>query len=393
MTVSNKLSSIFPKTAIMKLIKTTTLFAVWFFMYQDSFAQRDIIYKKDTTQIRCKILKATADKYEFAYSDSVSKVFKTKILKTLVDSIKQNFYDSNLVQNKIFSKIVNPITEEIVPVQKKWIFTAGIGFNVGNVLEFNNPGGTDIKNLSLNTSLDLGLNYKKQGKKFEMTNELHYLFGIQKEGLGGGTHIQKVQDDLATLHDISIGIGKNNKWNFNLIIKSATALFTIFDGTYFKDYNTLGRIKGFASPYDVTVSPGIKFQPNQYFRISLSPYSFNLYGIKNSEITSKGIYITDVDAGGNYKNFLYKRLGAEVNFWYDRRVKEWLDIQYRLGFSSDYFEKIGKNGLMDGLFITKIKIIKDIYLTHRASLKGDFATSPFKPYYNQSILLSYSKAF
>jgi Protein of unknown function (DUF3078) len=276
---------------------------------------------------------------------------------------------------------------------KPWHKSIAFGINVGNVLEFNNPGGSDVKNFSLNTSLDLGLNYKKQGKKFEMTNELHYLFGIQKEGLSGGTHIQKVQDDLVTLHDISIGIGKNNKWNFNLIIKSATALFTIFDGTYFKDYNTLGRIKGFASPYDVTVSPGIKFQPNQYFRVSLSPYSFNLYGIKNSEITGKGIYITDADAAGNYKNFLYKRLGAEVNFWYDRRVKEWLDIQYRLGISSDYFEKIGKNGIMDGLFITKFKIIKDIYLTHRATIKSNLAVNFLRPYYNQTVLLSYAKSF
>ena len=67
-------------------------------------AQRDIIYKNDSTQIRCKILRATTDKYEYVFSDSASKVFKTKILKTLVDSVNYNFYDSNLVQNKIFTK-------------------------------------------------------------------------------------------------------------------------------------------------------------------------------------------------------------------------------------------------------------------------------------------------
>ena len=68
-------------------------------------------------------------------------------------------------------------------------------------------------------------------------------------------------------------------------------------------------------------------------------------------------------------------------------------MQYRLSLSSDYFEKFGKNGLMDGLFITRIKIIKDIYLTHRLELKNNLAGNLLKPYFNQSILLSYSKAF
>jgi hypothetical protein len=86
-------------------------------------------------------------------------------------------------------------------------------------------------------------------------------------------------------------------------------------------------------------------------------------------------------------------LGAEVNIWYDRKIKKWLDMQYRLGISSDYFNKIAKNGLMDGLFISKFKLIKNVSLSHRAILKGDISQKPFKPYYNQTILLGYSKSF
>ncbi|MEO6134483.1 MAG: hypothetical protein ABIP35_04985, partial [Ginsengibacter sp.] len=66
---------------------------------------------------------------------------------------------------------------------------------------------------------------------------------------------------------------------------------------------------------------------------------------------------------------------------------------YRLGISSDYFTNIARNGLVDGLFITKVKLIKNVYLSHRASLKGDLAGKPFKPYYTQTILLSFSKTF
>ena len=95
--------------------------------------------------VRCKILRATTDKYEYAFADSTNKVFKIKILKTLVDSINYNFYDSNLVQNKIFTKITKPVTEEIIPVQKNWKFILGVGLNVESIIEFNNPFGSDKK--------------------------------------------------------------------------------------------------------------------------------------------------------------------------------------------------------------------------------------------------------
>jgi hypothetical protein len=356
-------------------------------------AQRDIIFKADSSQIRCKILKITTDKYEYAFADSTNKVFKTKILKTLVDSVNYNFYDSNLVQNRIFIKKTKPVTEEIIPVQKNWKCTLGIGLNVESIIEFNNPFGSDKKSLSGTTSIDAGANYSKEGSRFAMTNEVHYIFGLQKPGFTSTDHLQRVTDDINFLQDLSLAIGKTKKWNFNVIVKAATSFFTIYNGDYFKDYTSLGRSKAFLSPYDVTISPGIKWQPNKYLRVSISPYSFNLYGVKNQQVSNTGIFISDLDASGNYKKKLFKRLGAEANFWYDRQIRKWLDIQYRLGISSNYFEKIAKNGLMDGLFITRVKLVKNFYLTHRATLKADFTMSPFKPYYNQSILLSYSKTF
>jgi hypothetical protein len=374
-------------------MKNILLLIALFLICQDAFAQRDIIYKKDSTQIRCKILKVTTDKYEYAFADSTSKVFKTKILKTLVDSVNYNFYDSNLVQNKIFTKKTKLVTEEIIPVQKNWKFILGIGLNVESIIEFNNPFGSDKKSLSGTCSIDAGVNYSKAGSRFAMTNEVHYIFGLQKPGFTSTDHLQRVTDDINFLQDLSLAIGKTKKWNFNVIAKASTSFFTIYNGDYFKDYTSLGKAKAFVSPYDVTISPGIKWQPNKHLRISISPYSFNLYGVKNQQVSNTGVFITDLDASGNYKKNLFKRLGAEVNFWYDRQIRKWLDVQYRLGISSNYFEKIAKNGLMDGLFITRVKLIKNFYLTHRATVKGDFSMSPFKPYYNQSIFLSYSKTF
>ena len=139
--------------------------------------------------------------------------------------------------------------------------------------------------------------------------------------------------------------------------------------------------------------PIVLNQANPSFRISLSPYTFHLFGIGNPSIADKGLYINEMDGSGKYKRVMFKRLGAEANFWYDKKVKQRLKMQYRLSFSSDYFGNFGKNGLMDGLFITKIKLIKDIYLTHRATIKSDLAINFIKPYYNQVALIRYSKSF
>ncbi len=355
-------------------------------------AQRDVIFKKDSAEIRCKILKSTGAKYRYAFINTKNKVIKAAIFKSVVDSVQYNKYDTNLVAHNLFNKNAAIVDPEEAPA-KPYRFTLGIGLNVGNILEFNSATGPDKKSFSATGAFDLGLNYYKSSSRFAMTNELHWTIAIQKSGLTSAARIQRATDDLTTLHDFSLAMNKSNKWNFNLIAKFNTSIFTIFDGDYFKDFNNNGKIQGFINPYQVTLSPGIKYQPNDYFRFSISPYSISLYGLRSQQIANTGFYTQTFGANNNYDLFVFKQLGAEINIWYDRKIKKWLEMQYRLGFSSDYFTNIANNGLMDGLFITKLKLIKNVYLSHRAILKGDFTMKPFKPYYNQVILLSYTKSF
>ena len=239
-------------------------------------AQTDTIFIKGVQQILCSHIRETAEQYIFTYTAADNKKAKSSILKYLVDSVKYfvPVVDSNkMVMTKRGAKRIKGGKESKEDVkgdnpqaEKPWKFTTAFGISLGNILEFNNPSGSDKKTLTLSTSLDLGINYKKEGRRFEMTNELHYLLGFQKEGLSGGTHIQKTQDEMRTLHDFSKGMDKRNKWNFNLILKTATSLFTVYDGSYFKNYTGLGRIQGLASPYDVTVAPGLKYESGKYFR-------------------------------------------------------------------------------------------------------------------------------
>jgi hypothetical protein len=355
------------------------------------FAQKDLMHKKDSTEIRCKILLDTPTMYTYAFINVKNKIKKTTILKSVVENVDYNKFDKNIVEDKLFTDAA-PIVYDEEPL-KSYQYSFGLGFNVSNILEFNASSGPDKKSFSATIALDLGLDYYKEGSRFTMTNELHWNLAVQKSGISGSDRIQRVSDELVTLHDFSHTLSKSSNWNANIIVKNSTSVFTIYDGDYFKDYNSNGKIQGFLSPYQVVLSPGIKYQPNDYFRLSLSPYSVSLYGLTSQQIANTGYYTQTYDTNGDYDLFVFDQLGAELNVWYDRKYKKWLEMQYRLGFSSDYFSKTDSNVLMDGIFITKFRIVKNIYLTHRAILKGDLLETPFKPYYKQTILLSFSKTF
>lgn len=374
------------------LMPKTFSFLFFMFLTSNALAQKDAIIKKDSTEIRCKILKENQTKYTYAVVNSKNKVVKASILKSIVQRIEYDKYESNLVEHKLFESKPVTVTETQEP-QKAYTFTFAIGLNVGNVLEYNAPSGEDKKSFSGTSAIDMGFDYYKETSRFAMTNELHWNIAVQKSGLTGADRIQRANDELATLHDFSFTLSKSSKWNANLIVKSNTSIFTIYDGDTFKDYNQNGKIQGFANPYEAVLSPGIKYQPNDYFRLSLSPYSVSLYGLTDQDIANTGYYTQTYDDNDNYDLFVFKKLGAELNIWYDRKYKKWLEMQYRLSVSSDYFSEITRNGLMDGLFITKFKIIKNVSLAHRATLKGDFFQEPFKPNYKQTILLSFSKSF
>jgi len=367
------------------------LIVVILFSFHSIFAQKDVLKKIDSTEIRCKIIIETPTIYTFAYINDKNKVKKTTILLSDVENVQYNKFDKNLVEDKLFTDAA-PIVLTEEPV-KSYQYSFAVGFNVSNILEFNAPSGPDKKSFSATTTLDLGLDYYKEGNRFAMTNELHWILAVQKSGISGSDRIQRVSDELITLHDFSYTLSKNSKWNANIIVKNSTSVFTIYDGNYFKDYNNNGKIQGFLSPYQVVLSPGIKYQPNDYFRLSISPYSVSLYGLTSQQIANTGYYTQTYDTNGDYDLFVFDQLGAELNIWYDRKYKKWLEMQYRLGFSSDYLSNTDTNVLMDGMFITKIRIVKNIYLSHRAILKGDLMETPLKPYYKQTVLLSFAKSF
>lgn len=353
--------------------------------FSNPLFSQDTLFIKGGEKLPVSTLKLKNGQYHFTFNNGTQKG-------AVVDILVDSFFQSNPAQKKKVQH-VDLQQEASANTAKNWNFNVYLSLGLGNNLSINDPSGLpDKSSLSGDIAVDINAHYQPGNKRFSATNELHYLLSVQKQSLSRSAHVQIAQDNINTLHDVAWRTGKKSSWNINSVIRIATPLFTQFDGNYFANHTGLGRISGFTSPYEVTIAPGIKYQPNQAFRFSVSPYSFQLMGITMPDVLAKGLYITDVDALGNYKSFVFKRLGAEINLWFDKQIQQWLTMQYRLSISGNYFEQIAKNGVMDGLFITRFTLIKDLYLTHRLSIQNSFSNAFFKPFLNQNILLSYSKS-
>ncbi len=271
-----------------------------------------------------------------------------------------------------------------------WEKTLSIGLNLSHTLNANAPTSAPKQGFSTTNAVDIDFNYVKEESRLEFKNELHWTFSFFKSNTK--TPSQNTTDALTSFHNLSYSLRKNGRWNANIIVTTETPIFKQYEGNFLKDYDQLGQIQRFLNPYEYKLSPGLKYQYNKYFGISISPYAVKFFGLTDQFIADKGAFIEEQKPDGHYKTKISERLGAEVIFKYKRVYKKKVDMNYTLTASSSYFEKILKNGHLSGIFLTKFTLFKGFSISHRAKLDGNLAQKPFKPYYNQVILLAYTLA-
>lgn len=271
-----------------------------------------------------------------------------------------------------------------------WEKSLSVGLNLSHTLNANAPTSAPKQGFSTTNAIDIDFNYVKEGSRLNFKNELHWTFSFFKSNTK--TPSQNTADALTSFHNLAYSLRKNGRWNANIIVTTETPVFKQYEGNYLKDYDQLGQIQRFLNPYEYKLSPGLKYQHNKYFGISISPYAVKFFGLTDQFIADKGAFIEEQKPDGHYKTKISERLGAEVIFKYKRVYKKKLDMNYTLTASSNYFENILKNGHLTGIFLTKFTLFKGFSISHRATLKGNLAQKPFKPYYNQVILLAYTLA-
>jgi hypothetical protein len=281
-------------------------------------------------------------------------------------------------------------TSEEVEKTPSWEKSISFGLNLSHTLNVNAPTSAPKEGFSTTDAIDAEASYVKEGSRLKFKNEFHWSFSFFKAN--GSTPMQNTTDALTTFQDLSYSLRKNGKWNVNVVLQTETPIFTQYEGSYLKDYDQLGEIQRFLNPYSFNISPGLKFQPNKDFGISISPYAIKLFGLTDQKIADKGQWITDQNIDGHYKLQNTTRLGAQIVLKFTKKIKKKIILDYGLNLSSNYFENILKNGNMSGQFITKFNLFNGFWISHRATLKGNFADNPFKPYYSQVILLAYTLA-
>lgn len=302
-------------------------------------------------------------------------------------------------KNLEMAQITHQVKPIIVPnidsisMPNVWTFNTDFGINVSLSSNKNQMSGIEENGFSATNTIDLNAKYNK--KRVELTNELHWQFSMHQTG-AKKSNVLKCSDALVTLHDWSFGISHKNKWNVNLITKMNTSVITLFEGGLLKDTSDARRypVEKFFNPYEINFSPGIKYQPNDYLRVSISPFSFRFFGTTDQNIADQGLYIKKYNADSTHiLKSIIKKKGAEFNIWYDRNFNEWVVLQYRIDICSNYDENVFKNGKVHALFITKVRIFNGLYLSYRANIKVKLKNKADKPQFAQVVTLSYGKTF
>ncbi len=288
---------------------------------------------------------------------------------------------------------VDSTKTEPAVVAPTWKKTLSVGLSLSHTLNINPPASNaPEEGFGSSVTLKASLDYVKEKSRFKMKNNLSWLMVLYKAN--GQTPTQSTSDILLINHDFSYSFKKGGNWSINTIFNNKTSVLTLFDDNYLRDQNALGATQGFLNPYSITISPGIKYDTEKGLGISLSPYVFKIRGVTSQAIADKDIYFKDranrILSDGHYKKSFQEQLGAGLQIWYKKDFGEWLSIDYKLFANSNYLENVFKNGTLEGQFTTSFFIYKGIGLTHTALLNGNFAQSPFKPFYNQVVVLSYT---
>jgi hypothetical protein len=284
------------------------------------------------------------------------------------------------------------VEEEATP---SWEKSFGLGLSLSHTLNVNAPANSASKEgFGATISIDAALNYIKEKSRFQMRNDLSWTMALYKAN--SQTPTQNTSDILLTNHDFSLSFKKGGNWYFNTIFNTETSILSLFENNYLQDQNALGPIQSFLNPYSVSINPGIKYETGKGLGISISPYVLKIRGVTSQAIADKDIFFQDQDnrilLDGHYKKMFQEQLGAGLQIWYTKKFGKWLSINYKIIANSNYLENIFKNGTITGQFTTNLFVYKGFGITHKGLLKGNFAQSPFKPFYNQVIVLSYKFA-
>jgi len=243
------------------------------------------------------------------------------------------------------------------PVQKPWVWTGITGLNL-NQASFSNWTAGGVNSVAFSALGKFSANYTKE--KFTWNNNLNLLYGMVKNQ---DETMKKSEDNIELISVAGHDLSKN--W----AVTGYMSFRSMFSNGYDKDNDTI-RISKFMSPGYLTLSPGFRFKPNDYFYVIISP------------ATAKFTFVTDqtlADQGSFGVTPAEKDTNGVI-------IKEGENMLLYLGpFVEAYFKKEVAKGL---IYETRFKVLYTFL--NRENLEAYDADLSWENFVNYSIAKYFS---
>jgi hypothetical protein len=168
-------------------------------------------------------------------------------------------------------------SQDTAKIVKPWAFTGITGVKL-NHTSFTNwtPGGTN--SVAFSALGKYSANYKKE--KVSWNNNLNLMYGMIKEK---DENLTKNEDLLEIIS--VVGYDLSPKWAVTGYVSFRTQFAEGFDA----DYDTV-KISEFMAPGYLTLSPSVRYQPNEYFYLLMSPATAKFTFVKDQELANLGSF-------------------------------------------------------------------------------------------------------
>lgn len=198
-------------------------------------------------------------------------------------------------------------------------------------------GGTP--SISISAVTKWYANYKKD--RIVWDNNVNLLVGLYKEK---GENMKK-SEDLIDLNSI-FGYKATEKLEYSLLFNFRTQFMNGYDA----DYDTI-KVSNFMAPGYLTLSPGIRYKPVDFFYILFSPATVKATFVMDQELADIGAFGVDaaeIDTVTGMKisdgSNLYFRVGAFAEIYFGKEVAKGLSLESKFNAFYSYNERDGLEG-------------------------------------------------
>ena len=209
------------------------------------------------------------------------------------------------------------------PAPKSWVWTGITGLNL-NQASFSNWTAGGVNSVAFSALGKFSANHTKD--KFTWNNNLNLLYGMVKNQ---GETMKKSDDNIELISVVGYDLSKN--WAVTGYMRFRSQFTNGFD----KDNDTI-RISRFMAPGYLTLSPGFRFKPNDYFYLILSPATARFTFVTDQTLANQGSFgvtpaekdTNDVIINEGENMLLY--LGPFLEAYFKKEVAKGLTYESRL---------------------------------------------------------------